>query len=106
MGRSVVNFSSSEILPIAESTGFKSERIEKVLHLMNLLTTLNSHPYLKGKWVLKGLLWNLHQRDMIEDEVDMRALDNMIWAMLLNWESLFAYFRKAPCEKLKEVQTA
>ncbi|MFH1998823.1 MAG: nucleotidyl transferase AbiEii/AbiGii toxin family protein [Planctomycetota bacterium] len=28
--------------------------VEKVLHLLNLLNTLNSHPYLKGKWALKG----------------------------------------------------
>lgn len=28
--------------------------IEKLLHLMNLLNTLNSHPFLKGKWALKG----------------------------------------------------
>jgi predicted nucleotidyltransferase component of viral defense system len=49
-----VKFSSSEILPATESTGFKAEMVEKVLHLLNLLTTLNSHPFLKGKWVLKG----------------------------------------------------
>jgi predicted nucleotidyltransferase component of viral defense system len=28
--------------------------VEKVLHLLNLLDALNSHPFLKGKWVLKG----------------------------------------------------
>jgi predicted nucleotidyltransferase component of viral defense system len=49
-----MKFSSSEIFTIAESTGFKMEMVEKVLHLMNLLNTLNSHPFLKGKWVLKG----------------------------------------------------
>jgi predicted nucleotidyltransferase component of viral defense system len=54
MGRSAVNFSPSEILPIAESTGFKPEMVEKVLHMLNLLNALSSHPYLKGKLVLKG----------------------------------------------------
>jgi len=49
-----VKFSSSEIFPAAESTGFRVEMVEKVLHLLNLLTSLNSHPFLKGKWVLKG----------------------------------------------------
>lgn len=49
-----MRFSSSEIIPIAESTGFRVEMIEKVLHLLNLLNTLNSHPFLKGKWALKG----------------------------------------------------
>ena len=33
-------FSSSEVLPIAESTGFRAEMIEKVLHLLNLLDKL------------------------------------------------------------------
>jgi predicted nucleotidyltransferase component of viral defense system len=44
----------SEILSLSESTGFGTEMLEKVLHLLNLLKTLNSHPVLKGKWVLKG----------------------------------------------------
>ena len=47
-------FSSSEVLPLAASTGFRAEMIEKVLHLLNLLDKLNRHPALKGKWVLKG----------------------------------------------------
>jgi len=54
MGGSAVKFSSSEVLQAAETTGFKAEMVEKVLHLLNLLNSLNSHPVLKGKWVLKG----------------------------------------------------
>jgi predicted nucleotidyltransferase component of viral defense system len=49
-----VIFSPSEILPIVEATGFKADVIEKVLQLINLLTGLNSHPYLKRKFALKG----------------------------------------------------
>lgn len=49
-----MKFSSSEILQTAASTGFRAEMVEKVLHLLNLLNALNSHPFLKGKWVLKG----------------------------------------------------
>jgi predicted nucleotidyltransferase component of viral defense system len=49
-----VIFSPSEILPVAESTGFRADVIEKVLHLLNLLNMLNSHPFLKGKLALKG----------------------------------------------------
>ena len=37
-------FSPSEILLVVEATRFKSEVIEKVLHLLNLLNTLNSLP--------------------------------------------------------------
>ncbi len=43
-----MTFSSSEIMPVAESTGFRAEMVEKVLHLLNLLDALNSHPFLKG----------------------------------------------------------
>lgn len=54
MGGSAVKFSSSEVSPVVGATGFKAEMVEKVLHLLNLLNLLNSHPFLKGKWVLKG----------------------------------------------------
>ena len=54
MGGSAVKFSYSEVSPVVEATGFKVEMVEKVLHLLNLLNVLNSHPFLKGKWVLKG----------------------------------------------------
>jgi predicted nucleotidyltransferase component of viral defense system len=47
-------FNHSEIIPVVEATGFKAEVIEKVLHLLHLLNTLNSHPFLKGKLALKG----------------------------------------------------
>ena len=49
-----MTISSSEIMSVAESTGFRAEMVEKVLHLLNLLDAFNSHPFLKGKWVLKG----------------------------------------------------
>lgn len=49
-----MKFSPSEILSVADSTGFRAEMVEKVLHLLNLLNVLNSHPYLKGKLALKG----------------------------------------------------
>ena len=47
-------FSPSEILPIVEATGFKADIIEKVHQLLNLLNKLKSHPFLKGKFALKG----------------------------------------------------
>ncbi len=67
-----MKFSSSEIIPVTKSTGFKEEIIEKVLHLMNLLNALNSHPFLKGKWVLKGgTALNLFELDMPRLSVDI-----------------------------------
>ncbi len=38
----------------SESTGFRPEVLEKAIHLLSLLDTLNSHPQLKGKLALKG----------------------------------------------------
>jgi len=62
-----VIFSPSEVLPIAASTGFRAEMIEKMLHLLNLLDRLNRHPMLQGKWVLKGgfrkPLWDIQPAD-------------------------------------------
>lgn len=49
-----MRFSATEILPIARSDGFDEGVVEKVLHLVHLLNVLNSHPSLRGKWVLKG----------------------------------------------------
>jgi predicted nucleotidyltransferase component of viral defense system len=49
-----VIFSPSEILPVVKETGFKADTIEKVYQLLNLLNKLNSHPFLKGKFALKG----------------------------------------------------
>ena len=34
--------------------GFRPLMLEKVIYLMQLLQSLNKHPFLKGKWVLKG----------------------------------------------------
>ena len=38
----------------AQATGFRPEILEKVIHLLNLLDAFNNHPFLKGRWVLKG----------------------------------------------------
>jgi hypothetical protein len=54
MGGSTLRFSSSKVVSISKATGFRGDMIEKVLQVMHLLEVLNSHPYLKGKWALKG----------------------------------------------------
>ena len=38
----------------ASTLGARLDMVEKVMQLLNLLTNLNQHPFLKGKWVLKG----------------------------------------------------
>jgi predicted nucleotidyltransferase component of viral defense system len=72
MGGSAVKFSSSEVLQAADATGFKADMVEKVLHLLNLLNALNSHPFLKGKWVLKGgTALNMFKLDLPRLSVDI-----------------------------------
>ena len=49
-----MKFSSSQVLLLAETTGFRADMTEKALHLLNLLNALNSCRRLEGKWTLKG----------------------------------------------------
>jgi len=49
-----VRISKEKLLAEAELTGFRAEILEKVIHLLNLLETLNSHPFLKDRLALKG----------------------------------------------------
>ncbi|TVR91549.1 MAG: nucleotidyl transferase AbiEii/AbiGii toxin family protein [Spirochaetaceae bacterium] len=46
--------SRTEMLAIASDTGFDALMLEKVVRLIGLLNLLNTHPYLQGRWVLKG----------------------------------------------------
>ncbi len=46
--------SRERLISEAQATGFRPEILEKVIHLLNLLDGFNSHPFLKGRWVLKG----------------------------------------------------
>jgi len=46
--------SSEELLREAAATGFQAEALEKVAHLLDLLASLRSHPFLKQRLVLKG----------------------------------------------------
>jgi predicted nucleotidyltransferase component of viral defense system len=46
--------SRTEILQIAANSGFGSVMLEKVIRLIGLLNLLNTHPYLKGRLLLKG----------------------------------------------------
>lgn len=54
MGGSTVKISHEKLLVQAEATGFRPDVLEKVAHLLGLLDTLCSHPFLKGKLTLKG----------------------------------------------------
>lgn len=49
-----MKISPEKLAAEAEATGFRPDVLEKVAHLMGLLDALRSHPFLKGKLVLKG----------------------------------------------------
>ncbi len=49
-----MRFSVEKLAAESESTGFRPEVLEKVARLLGLLDTLQSHPFLKKKLVLKG----------------------------------------------------
>lgn len=49
-----MRISPEKLAAEAEATGFRPDVLEKVAHLLGLLSALQSHPFLKGKLVLKG----------------------------------------------------
>ena len=49
-----MTLSRSDLELAAASTGFQVEPLEKAFRLLDLLQSLRSHPFLKGRFVLKG----------------------------------------------------
>jgi len=49
-----MRISPQKLAAEAEATGFRPDVLEKVAHLLGLLDAIRSHPFLKGKLVLKG----------------------------------------------------
>jgi len=49
-----MRLSRARLLDESESTGFRPEVLEKVIHLLNLLTAFQRHPALRGRFALKG----------------------------------------------------
>jgi predicted nucleotidyltransferase component of viral defense system len=49
-----MKISMEKLTAEAEATGFRPDVLEKVAHLLGLLDAIRSHPFLKGKIVLKG----------------------------------------------------
>ncbi len=64
--------SRERLMTESQATGFRPEILEKVIHLLNLLEGFNAHPFLKGRWVLKGgTALNLFLLDMPRLSVDI-----------------------------------
>jgi len=67
-----MRLSQERLLVLENSTGFRADILEKVIHLLNLLNSLVKHPYLKGKFALKGgTALNLFFFDMPRLSVDI-----------------------------------
>jgi hypothetical protein len=49
-----MKISKEKLFSEAEATGFRVEILEKVIHLLNLLESFRSHPFLKKRMALKG----------------------------------------------------
>lgn len=49
-----MRISNKKLLKEAGKVSFRPDVLEKVAHLLNLLETIQSHPFLKGKLALKG----------------------------------------------------
>ncbi len=49
-----MRISREKLIEESKASGFRPDMLEKVIHLLNLLETINSHPFLKGKLALKG----------------------------------------------------
>ena len=49
-----MRISPEKLAAEAEATGFRADMLEKAVRLLGLLEALHSHPFLKGKLVLKG----------------------------------------------------
>ena len=49
-----MNLAPAQLERLASETGFQSEPVEKVLHLLELLEGLRSHPFLAERLALKG----------------------------------------------------
>ena len=49
-----MKISPEKLAAESETTGFRPDVLEKIAHLLGLLDSLRSHPFLKGKLALKG----------------------------------------------------
>lgn len=49
-----MRISREQLAAEAETTGFREDTLEKAAHLLEVLDAVHSHPFLKGKLVLKG----------------------------------------------------
>ena len=62
----------AELLAVADATRFRAEAIEKVHHLLGILSRLDEHELSHGQWALKGgTAINLFHLDVPRLSVDI-----------------------------------
>jgi hypothetical protein len=67
-----MKISPQQLAKDCEASGYRPEILEKVFHLLNLLNGFQSHPFLKGRLVLKGgTALNLFHFDLPRLSVDI-----------------------------------
>lgn len=87
---------------LAAETGFQSEPLEKVLHLLDLLAALRSHPYLRDRWVLKGgTALNLFLLDVprLSVDLDLNYVGSPDRAVMLAERPIFEQAIHAVCAR-------
>ena len=75
-----MNISKEKLSAKAQATGFRPEVLEKVIHLLKLLEGFQSHPFLKGRLVLKGgTAINLFLLDLprLSVDIDLNYIGDM-----------------------------
>jgi len=89
-----------DVIPVAESTGFSPVMVEKVILLMNLLSSFNTHPSLKGKWVLKGgtaLNLFVFQLPRLSVDIDLNYIGSLDREVMLEDRPLIEKAVQAVC---------
>jgi predicted nucleotidyltransferase component of viral defense system len=67
-----MKFDVANLQAIANTTGFPSDNLEKVLRLRELLTEFHKHPFLRDRIALKGgTAINLFYLDLVRLSVDI-----------------------------------
>lgn len=95
-----MRLTNQDVLNVSGQTGHRPDMVEKVIHLLNLLDAMNSHPYLRGKWVLKGgTALNVFELDLprLSVDIDVNYIGALDLATMENErpsiiEAMFAVF--------------
>ena len=101
-----MKISRERLLSESQATGFRPEVLEKVIQLLSLLEGFNSHPFLKGRLVLKGgTALNLFLFDVprLSVDVDLNYIGVAVHNMASIWVFAFCCFVLAASSRARAV---